>query len=190
MCGVAGGHMLGLPKDPLPAQASQLGDRAILLHSLEKNLSVYGRVHPANLHNPKRHRARAELTFNAGDPFSADASGFDPVPLRGRYSHRDQARLREIELGRPITGVPQHAALYKFALSQMWLEHTLGDEGKGPQESIFPRTSNTLRWWLACFERHFAANGHTRLPRTLNRQSGKPDGLEKVPRRQAKVYRR
>src|SRR5215510_12138989 len=122
MCGVAGGHMLGLPKDPLPAQASQLGDRTILLHSLEKNLSVYGRVYAANLHKPKRHRAGAELTFNAGDPLSADATGFDAVPLRGRHPHRDQARLREIELGRPITGIPEHAALDKFALFQMLLE--------------------------------------------------------------------
>jgi hypothetical protein len=65
--------MLGLPKDPLLAQAGQLGNCAILLHSLEKNLRVYGRVYAANLYNPKRQcRADTERILNAGHPLPAD----------------------------------------------------------------------------------------------------------------------
>jgi hypothetical protein len=107
MRGIARGHMLGLPKDPLLAQAGQLGDCAILVHSLDKNLAVYGRIYAANLCDPKSHRSAGTQRFlDAGHSLSADASGFDAVPLRGRHAHRDQAGLWEIELSGPVTGIP------------------------------------------------------------------------------------
>ena len=99
MRGVARGQLLGLPKDPLLAQAGQLGDCAILVHGLDKNLAIYGRVHAANLCDPKSHRsAGTQHLLDAGHALFADAASFDAVSLRGRHAHRDQAGLWEIEL--------------------------------------------------------------------------------------------
>src|SRR5215813_13871290 len=181
MHGIARGHMLSLPKNPLPAQADQLGDCVILLHGLDKNLPVYGRVRAANLCDPKSdRRAGAERFLDAGHALSADASGFDAVSLRGRHAHRDQAGLWEIELCVAITGIPQNAALREFARSQMSLEHDVSCGREGLQDAIFPQTSNALRWRPTCLTRHFV-NGHTRLPRTPHKRRELNDPLTTPP---------